>query len=316
MNNIYVLKYDSENLGDDIQSIATMDMLQDMSIKHSYVYRDLINGYFFSPLQKNYIIFNGWFTNGYGMDTYYSVRDDMKENIQVTWPPKGNFKPILYSFHISEWGPKENRAVHPNFLEKSIDFYKSSINGSVGCRDEHTLKILQSLKIDSYFSGCVTLSFDKKKYTKLNATKNEILFVDVPHLLKEKLRDKSIAKWKGEAGYINLTHSISPLSIDLLDRFSLARRHLEAFCNAKLVFTTRLHVALPCLAFGTPVVFIVDDEEYYNSRYFDYLKYMNVIKYSEVEDVDLDKCLEIKYDGELSKQIRTNFEKIINNIIV
>lgn len=312
MNNIYVMKYDTENLGDDIQSVATMDILQDMNIKYSFVYRDLINGYFFNPLLNNKIIFNGWFSNGYGIDHYYNTGDEFKEFINVTWPPTGNFTPILYSFHISEWGPIENREVHPNFLDKSFDFYKSA--GAIGCRDTHTCNILQKLNIESYFSGCITLSLDKNKYKKINASKNEVLFVDVPSYYKNKLIEK-ITSIYDSIEIKSLTHTISPYSVDLLDRTTLAKRHLEAFCNAKLVFTSRLHVALPCLAFGTPVIFVSESEALNNTRFVDYIKYLNVITHDQIDESNLKDFLSCKYNGELSKNVRCKFEEIIKGNI-
>jgi hypothetical protein len=313
MNNFYVLKYDSSNLGDDIQSIATMDLLDEISIQYSFVYRDLINGYFFNPRTNNYIIFNGWFTNGYGMDTYYSVRDDIKSSIKTTWPPKGNFKPILYSFHISEWGPKENRQIHPSFLEDSLEFYKES--KSVGCRDLHTLHILKQFDVNPYFSGCNTLTLNKSKYAKVNADKNMILLVDIPEKYKENLIQQTSKLYNGEVGFQNLTHNISPYSKDMIDRFSLAKKHLEAFANAKLVFTSRLHVALPCLAMGTPVILVIDETELDNSRFRDYIQYMNVITHQNIDVCDITEYLSNKYDGELSINIKNKFIKIIQDLL-
>jgi polysaccharide pyruvyl transferase WcaK-like protein len=38
-----------------------------------------------------------------------------------------------------------------------------------------------------------------------------------------------------------------------------AQEMLDAYAQAKMVVTTRLHCALPCLAFGTPVLFVTDN---------------------------------------------------------
>ena len=40
------------------------------------------------------------------------------------------------------------------------------------------------------------------------------------------------------------------------ERFSVAEDFLNKYATAKLVVTSRLHCAIPCLAFGTPVIFI------------------------------------------------------------
>lgn len=49
-----------------------------------------------------------------------------------------------------------------------------------------------------------------------------------------------------------LSHSI-PLNMPWADQWALALHHLDIYRTAKHVLTRRLHVVLPCLAFGTPV---------------------------------------------------------------
>lgn len=312
MNNFYLLKYESENLGDDIQTVAVMDILDSMNIKYSFIYRDLINGYYFNPNKNNYIIFNGWFTNGYGFEEYYSSNQEERKNIKPIFPPKGNFKPIIFSYHISEWGGVGNREVHPKFLDdESVSFYKSS--DQVGCRDTHTLKIMESLGVKAYLSNCITLSFDKDKYKSLDSSEKEILFVDVPDFFHEKLKNKINELYVGK-NIKKITHKISAYGRSSDERFNLAREHLKYFCNAEIVVTSRLHVLLPCLAFETPVIFIVDDDDATNSRIVDYMKLTNTVFYSELNNLNLKKCFDLKFDKKLSKNIFNNFKNVINRI--
>lgn len=313
MNKIYVLKYTTENLGDDIQSVATMDILDELNIKYSFINRDLIDRYSFDQSNKNYIIFNGWFTNGYGLEEYYAS-PGLRDKIKINWPPQGAYKPIFYSFHISEWGPAEKREVNFKFLNKDSEkFYKSS--SMVGCRDTHTLNIMNKLGVEAYFSKCLTLSLNKDKYSDSELfNRNNILFVDVPPeyniLLENKIRDIY-----NDFKINDLTHKIISTCKSSKDRFNLARQHLKYFCNAKLVITTRLHVALPCLAFGTPVIFLVNDEDNKNSRIVDYLEYLNNIKYSQIKDSDLNKYLTCKYDPSISLDIKRKFKEIIEGVL-
>lgn len=311
MKKIYVLEYTTQNLGDDIQSISTMDILDDMGIQYSFINRDLINEYNFDSNCENYVILNGWFTNGYGLEEYYRS-PSLRDQIKITWPPKNNFKPIFYSFHISEWGPSHNREVNYKFLdEESQNFYKSF--DSVGCRDNHTLNIMKKLNVNSYLSRCLTLSLNKDKYLSPNLLDNEILFVDVPEDYVSDL-NKKIKKIYKTYKINKLTHKISETELSH-DRFNLGRKHLRFFCNAKLVITTRLHVALPCLAFGTPVIFLLDDNDYNNSRIVDYLPYLNFIKFSQISKVNLNKYLNPKYDQKKSIELKNNFKNIIKNIL-
>ena len=48
-------------------------------------------------------------------------------------------------------------------------------------------------------------------------------------------------------------------------RFEIARNILRKYARARLVITSRIHCALPCLALGTPVVLVT--KKYDNLRY-------------------------------------------------
>ena len=313
MKKLYVLKYESKNLGDDIQSVAVIDILNDLGLSYSLVSRDLLDKHPFNSEDTNYVILNGWFTNGYGVDEYYSVPREFRANKRVNLPPKGDFSPIIYSFHISEWGPFYDREVHPSFLSKeSAKFYKKSL--SVGCRDTHTLKLMEKMKVSSYFSGCITLSLNKDKYHSENDKNNYVLFVDVPNKYNNILEEKTKLIYK-DLEIIKMTHNLDSSFDDENLRFEKARQHLKKFCNAKLVITTRLHVFLPCLSFGTPVIFIFDDQELNNSRIRDYTSMVNTIPFSLLESANLNDYLKNKYDGELSKKVTMKFKEIIKKVL-
>jgi polysaccharide pyruvyl transferase WcaK-like protein len=57
-------------------------------------------------------------------------------------------------------------------------------------------------------------------------------------------------------------------------KLKLAVLRLKQIEQAKLVITNRLHVALPCLAIGTPCVFMHESAEHDN-RLGDYLPFLN-----------------------------------------
>ena len=54
-------------------------------------------------------------------------------------------------------------------------------------------------------------------------------------------------------GTVQLSNSIGAIS--WTEQWNLAVGQLDLLRRAELVYTTRLHIALPCLAFGTPVIF-------------------------------------------------------------
>jgi exopolysaccharide biosynthesis predicted pyruvyltransferase EpsI len=81
---------------------------------------------------------------------------------------------------------------------------------------------------------------------------------------------------------------------DFVYRMAETKKLLEMFKQSELVITTRLHCALPCRAFGTPVKFIHKD--YYSDNRFTGLKHIlcGSDKLSECKDTfDTDKAKKI-----------------------
>jgi hypothetical protein len=122
----------------------------------------------------------------------------------------------------------------------SINFYKK--NQPIGCRDMHTTDLLNKLGVKAYFSGCLTLTLKRPDVPK----NDSILLVDC---------DPSVVSQIQKS--FNQIKIVSPIiKPDTLNREFLAELLLEEYAKAKLVITSRLHCALPCLAFKTPVIFI------------------------------------------------------------
>lgn len=71
-------------------------------------------------------------------------------------------------------------------------------------------------------------------------------------------------------------------------RFKRADELLKLYSNARLVITSRIHCALPCLGIGTPVVFMKneDDSEESICRFGGLLDLLNVIKFKKNKIID------------------------------
>lgn len=234
----YVL---TDNIGDEIQSIAAKRFLPSVDY---YINRDNFNE--FNSNDKIKMILNGWFTHS-------------PEN----WPPKkSNIQPLIISFHITE------RCYEKFSGPSSIEFFKK--HEPIGCRDYNTLNFLADRGVRSYFSGCLTLTLENK-FTKRN---DKVYLVDINESLKNiippHIKDKVVflthhynpfimkLKWK-----LSSVFSIS--SNNYKKRFKKAQEQLNMYASAKLVVTSKIHCALPCLALGTPVVFIYKNKN--DSRY-------------------------------------------------
>lgn len=52
-----------------------------------------------------------------------------------------------------------------------------------------------------------------------------------------------------------VSHIIDQIGMSETDKMDMAKKYINIYGSAKLVITSRIHAALPCLALGTPVVF-------------------------------------------------------------
>ena len=126
----------SKNIGDYIQTKAVIDILNTQNIK--ILDREKLNNYKGNRIKT---IVNGWFM-------------ESPEN----WPPSKNIYPLFISFHI-------NPSVKDTFTNQdSINYFKKY--EPIGCRDYYTRDLLLEHGIKAYFSSCVTLGIDRKKYLK------------------------------------------------------------------------------------------------------------------------------------------------------
>lgn len=228
------IEYFSDNIGDDIQSIAARQFLPESSIS--------VNREFLSVFDNNrpvFTIMNGWFLfNKNHWDPY------LPPVPPASWPPSSKIVPLLISMHISLI------AYQDFFSEEGITYLKHY--APVGARDLHTLSLLTRYDIPCYFSGCLTLSLKND----MSERDNVIYTVDVETRLVQFIKEHANCE------VINLTHKIpSEMRFDQKGRYEMAQHLLNNYKRARCVITSRLHVAMPCLAFGTPVLLITNQND-------------------------------------------------------
>lgn len=239
------------NIGDYIQSLAAKQFLPRVD---SYVNRERLGFYDGVPAK---IILNGWFTH-----------------YPETWVPSTQLNPLFVSFHIN------SSAADRMLSESGVQYLKK--HEPIGCRDYYTVRLLESKGIQAYFTGCLTLTLDS--YAKKNSKENDgkIYIVDPLYGFPNKDRiftnTKSFIKGVIKGDILN-TNSANEFmkkifSKSLLEKaeyikqelpkdtyteeekFILAEDLLRKYSTAKLVITSRIHCALPCLALGTPVIYL------------------------------------------------------------
>jgi hypothetical protein len=219
-----LLSYQTTNLGDEIQSLAAKQFLPATDL---LIDRDALGHVPGSVPAK--LILNGWHTHR-----------------PESWPPAGNLIPLVTSFHITA-EPSEGGgapAAETLLRGKNLTYLRS--RGPVGARDLWTLRLLEDHDVEAYFSACLTLTLGTGEKRKRGGY---VCAVDVRGPLADRLQRRF------DDGLVSLTHG-DALPGTFEERAARARRLLSIYATARCVVTTRLHCALPCLALGTPVLFI------------------------------------------------------------
>lgn len=262
-----LLTYDENknffNVGDNIQSLAAKQFLPKVD---TFLNREKLGEYHDEPIK---LIMNGWFTH----------------NIH-NWVPSDKIDPVFVSFHMN------NTAAPFMLSEKGIAYLKK--HQPIGCRDKFTVQTLQEKGIDAYFTGCLTLTLDSYKADDSQRTdkiyivdplynypRSEKVFYNAKHTVKSILNGKAFQLGK------KMKHVRKFVSKEVLDKavfvnqeppsntyndeekFAMAEKLLNDYARAKLVITSRIHCALPCLALGTPVIFVNGFDSFVDSCRFD-----------------------------------------------
>ena len=104
----------------------------------------------------------------------------------------------------------------------------------IGCRDSWTRQNCRNLGINSVITGCVTINLEADNSHKTN----NILYIDSIHT-------SDVAKSYTQVINKNLSWD---------DQILMAKERLNQLRSASLVYTTRLHILIPCIAMEVPVV--------------------------------------------------------------
>lgn len=243
----YNVKY---NVGDYIQSLAAKQFLPKVD---EFINREKLKNY---SGDEAALIMNGWFTHNHR-----------------NWVPANTINPLFVSFHI-------NSTAAPFMLsDEGVGYLKK--HQPIGCRDERTVEMLTDKGVYAYFTGCLTLTLDT--YAVPDSERGDKVYIvdplynyptmervflspkyfirsilngDIFNLRKNKyqlrkLVDKELLE---KAEFVTQIRSLGKDTIP--EKFEYAEECLRKYAKAKLVITSRIHCALPCLALGTPVIFI------------------------------------------------------------
>jgi hypothetical protein len=140
----------------------------------------------------------------------------------------------------------------------------------VGCRDAHTLSLMQSHGIAAFLSSCATLLTERpsSSTTRHNADLHgPILVVDAEEIYPQEYARRVPVEVRSLA--VRAPSHVLAAGLTCEAKIELARAALRRYADARCVITSRLHAALPSLAMGTPVFFVFPEDELKSDARFD-----------------------------------------------
>jgi hypothetical protein len=254
------------NIGDYVQSLAASQFFHDKI--DLFINREHLNEY---SGEQAKLIMNGWFIHE-----------------SHNWPPSDSIVPLFVSFHMNSVARNELLS------SESIKYLKTW--QPIGCRDKETARLLVERGVDSYFSGCLTLTIGESY--KSREKSEDVYFVDayfdfekkmvsllkymlvlfmnyrVVRIISRSLFGKAGIKHliKTAAFYRDYSRSFDSVLLENAiyinhiikdcgfgteeDKFRYANELLQKYARARFIITSRLHCALPCLGMDTPVIYI------------------------------------------------------------
>ena len=208
------------NLGDEVQSFPGIQFLP-------YIDTFLDREELVSPFRDypTVVFFNAWWGDS-----------------RMNFPPPEDIDPILLGMHFTS-GVRDRSNI--------LDFVKHS--KFIGSRDMDTYNWLRSIGVETFFSSCLTLLTNSPAVNRENP--KYIYLVDV----KEEFQELIPAEVKENA--ISLEQDAPTETLQFrFKRIKSAFGMIEAYSQAKLVITQRIHCALPSAGMGIPVIFINSNE--------------------------------------------------------
>ncbi|MDO4976280.1 MAG: polysaccharide pyruvyl transferase family protein [Eubacteriales bacterium] len=251
-----IMHKETANMGDDIQTYAAAKLLPSVDY---IIDREHIDTFRTENEEAVSVVMSGWW--------FWQ---------KWNWPPAKCINPLLLSIHLNNYTIyNRGTPIKDKWLEGIGGEYLKKY-GPVGVRDKSSLTFFEEHDIDTYFSGCITLTLPKQKKTE--DAGEYVVIAD----LNEKLKKKAYEYLEGtNLKVVEVSHRCKYRGSDATfeERMKAAEDLLTLYQNARCVITRRLHVSLPCLAMEVPVISIVDLKEVGNitrwEPYHEWLHYVS-----------------------------------------
>ena len=249
----------SINAGDDVQTVAMLELVQRVGgdIEIVLVDREHLNDESVRALDG--LIVSGWFMTQ-----------------PLNWPP--NNKNTLYvSFHVNSQNGTSEILQAKHAAKNYLPFTP------IGCRDIRTLKGFESIGVEAYFSGCATLTIEP---TNRRLSDGKVLAIDPFYKVESDLEYQNwqLKKLLSPEDFARCTlisnDAQKPRSLSSEARLENAKAYLQQIQDSDFIITSRIHAALPAVALGTPVFFVdagYDRNEKHRDRLEGLIHLFNVI---------------------------------------
>jgi hypothetical protein len=143
----------------------------------------------------------------------------------------------------------------------------------IGCRDQHSVRWCTNLGIAAYFASCLSILLSRS--IPYDPT-GPIVTVDVNPKLLPPFEQPMLA----------LTHRIRSANYHSPQmRLDAMQKRLDVYQRASMVITNRLHVAMPCLGLGVPLVMVEADS--LGFRFTALPDFLSVHKKDELKTISL-----------------------------
>lgn len=213
------------NYGDYVQTHAVHSALNRLfSCDFTFYDRDNLSFYQeqedeFAPL----CVMQGWFSHS------------------LNFFPSDHIHPVWIGTHFE----RETQKI----IQKALVINPNYFKYPVGCRDLSTLNFLRAERIPAYFSRCLTLTLPVRQQKDSQST---VYLVNLPEEIK-KFLPKQLVESACEINQRWVNSQGESWQISYHKAVQLLEKYRD---NAKLVVTSALHCAAPCIAMGIPVILI------------------------------------------------------------
>ena len=159
------------------------------------------------------------------------------------------------------------------YNEYDVEYFKRF--EPIGCRDQWTLDAMRAHGIKAYLNGCMTVTLPRVRNGSDN--RHKVFCIDVPDSFIPYIPE-NILKDCEFVNHVFMTSEFEGASEEQARR--VYQRYID---EARLIITTRMHGALPCLASGIPVILA---KEVYSMRFPMIEKLTHIYQAHEFDSID------------------------------